>query len=225
MSERVPLSQVLCADEETARQALEAVGCTVEPELAMEVEHPMLGTIHRVFGVVRNLVADEDVTEEVPASGPDVSGWAPGGLDAAVRDRGHAFLERIVEMLSHPDNDLVRERLERGSLKYMPGNKRVGTTMRRALGDGGAHLPWGLQPLNLDLSMKVQRHCRAYGFVVFYSQAAKLPVGSPPSVELGRVFSTPFGVTGFGTWQEPIGTEILDEDVGLVLEADWAGSR
>jgi hypothetical protein len=224
MSERVPLSQVLCADSDTAVAALEAAGCSVERELSMSVEHPMLGTMHRMFGVLRNVVAEDDPTEEVPGGEVVHIAWRPVELERGVADRSRRFVERVTEMLDHPDNDRLRKRLLAGGMKYTPTNKRLAQGIRKALGDGGAHLPWGLQPLNLDLSMKVQRHCRNFGFVVFYSQAAKLPVGSPPSVELGRVFSTPFGVTGFGTWQEPISQEILDDEVGLLLEANWVGS-
>lgn len=213
MNERVTLASALCADEAAAMAALEAVACDEVPELAMSVEHPMWGTLQRRFGVMRNAFA--------PGQAPGEAGWLGPSVDAARLDRGLRVLERIGEMLDHPDNDAVRERLERGDLRWMPGNKRLAMGMRQALGDGGAHLPWSLQPLNLELSMRVQRHCRV-GFVVFYSQAAKLPVGTPPCVELGRVFSTPFGVTGFGTWQEPISQEVLDDEVGLLLEVGWA---
>jgi hypothetical protein len=216
-TERVPLSDVLCAGEREARAALELAGCVVEPELSMTEDHPMLGTIHRLFGVVRNLAQD--------AAGQTIS--AGGHVDVAlpphVATGGEDLRRKLVGMLDDPDNDRVAASLRSGTLSYMPANKRVAMRLRKTLGDGGAHLPWGLQPLNLDLSMRVQRHCSDHGFVVFYSRAAKLPVGSPPVVELSRVFSTPFGVTGFGTWQEPISQEILDPDVGLLLEASWVG--
>ena len=219
MSERVLLSSVLCVSEEAARVALELAGCTVEPGLAMTVAHPEGGTIHRVFGVLRNLVADDDITEEVPARG--AIGYVPVDLPDHVEARGLVFAEQLVGMLDHPDNDRTRERLYSGTLKYTPINKRVAMRLRKQLGDGGAHLPWGLKPLNLDLSVLVQRHCNVYGFAVFYSRTAKLLGGEEAMIELKRVFSTPFGVAGFGTWQEPIAQEILDEDVGLVLEANY----
>ncbi|MEZ4319657.1 MAG: hypothetical protein R3F61_19230 [Myxococcota bacterium] len=213
MIERVPLADVVCRDEASARAALELAGCVVRPELAMTIDHPMLGTLHRMFGVVRNLAVEREVGAE-----PDLYGTT---LPDHVPQAGEQFCSKFVQMLDDPDNDRLADRLRAGRLSYMPSNKRLAQRLRKSLGDGGAHLPWGLQPLNLDLSMKVQRHCKE-GFVVFYSCAAKLPIGSPPSIELGRVFSTPFGVTGFGTWQEPISQEILDEDVGLVLEANYA---
>ncbi|MCB9678728.1 MAG: hypothetical protein H6737_26735 [Alphaproteobacteria bacterium] len=215
-TERVALTDVLCRDGASARAALELAGCVVEPDLAMTVEHPMLGTIHRMFGVVRNLVAEPDAPDVIDGASTRAQ------LPPEVEEQGRRFGQRLVKMLDAPDNDLVADKLRDSRLSYMPANKRIAQTMRKMLGDGGAHLPWALQPLNLDLSMKVQRHCKDYGFVVFYSVSVKMPVGSPPSVELGRIFSTPFGVTGFGTWQEPISQEILDEDVGLVLEANYA---
>jgi len=219
MSERVPLSSMLCVSEDAARMALQLAGCTVEPGLAMTVAHPAGGTIHRIFGVLRNFVADEDVTEEVPARG--AIGYIPVDLPDHVEARGLAFAESIVGILDHPDNDRTRERLYSGALKYTPINKRVAMRLRKQLGDGGAHLPWSFKPLNLDLSLRVEQYCKVYGFAVFYSRTAKLVGSEEVAIELNRVFSTPFGVSGFGTWQEPIAQEILDEDVGLVLEANY----
>lgn len=217
-TDRVPLSEVLCKGRDEAQVALELAGCLVEPELAMTESHPMLGTIHRMFGVVTNLADERHQYQDNVIS---ARGHLSVDLPEEVASAGQRFAEKLVRMLDDPDNDRVAHKLRSGALAFMPSNKRVAMRLRRSLGDGGAHLPWGLQPLNLDLSMRVQRHCSGFGFVVFYSRAAKLPVGSPPVVELGRVFSTPFGVTGFGTWQEPISQSILDEDVGLLLEANW----
>ena len=70
--------------------------------------------------------------------------------------------------------------------------------------------------------MTVQKHCGGYGFVIFYSEDAKFD--NETGIKLGRVFTTPFGVEGFGTWQEPISQDILDPDVGLLLEANWLGA-
>lgn len=215
-TERVPLSEVLCANRDAALTALEVAGCVLEPELEMTQDHPMLGTLHRLFGVVQNLTLQDRAERVISARGS-----TSVALPEHVETGGRGLQDRLLRMLDDPDNDRVGQKLRDGQLTYMPSNKRLASRMRKILGDGGAHLPWGFQPLNLDLSMRVQRQCSGYGFVVFYSQAAKLPVGSPPTIDLGRIFSTPFGVTGFGTWQEPISQEILDQDVGLLLEATW----
>ena len=41
-----------------------------------------------------------------------------------------------------------------------------------------------------------------------------------PTFRANRLLSTPFGVTGYNSWAQPISDEIVDEDVGLLLEAD-----
>lgn len=223
MSTTVPLLDVLCADKNGARMALEAAGCVVEPALQMSIDHPMIGTVHRMFGVVENL-ADrvEDQTEKLTrGSGRGYLGALP---DAEVLDAGRRLEERLLRSLEDPNNERVLSRLQDGQLKYMPVNKSIATRVRKAVGLRGAHLPWSFQALNLGLSMKVQKVCGGYGFVVFYSEDAKFDSTSPTDVRLGRVFTTPFGVEGFGTWQEPISQDVLDEDVGLILEANWLGA-
>ncbi|MCB9672093.1 MAG: hypothetical protein H6736_19510 [Alphaproteobacteria bacterium] len=229
MAETLPLLDILCADKSGARMALEAAGCVVEPGLQLAIEHPMIGTIHRMFGVVQNLADNGDDATDRLTSGRLGAAQAQyrqiGGMpDAEVLDGGRRLGERMLRLLEDPDNERAALKLLDGQLKYMPANKTLAGLVRKSIGLRGAHIPWSFQALNLGLSMKVQKHCAGYGFVVFYSEDARFDNESPPNVKVGRVFTTPFGVAGFGTWQEPIRQDILDEDVGLILEANWLGA-
>lgn len=223
MATTLPLLDILCADKAGARLALESAGCTIEPGLQLTIEHPMIGTIHRMFGVVRNLAVPGDNRTQVAGRHHrmEVVGDVP---DAEVVDGGRRLGEQLLRVLESPDNERLAERLLDGRLRYMPSNKAFAARVRGLVGLRGAHLPWSFQALNLGLSMKVGKHCGDFGFVVFYSEDAKFEFSSPPTVRVGRIFTTPFGVEGFGTWQEPIATDILDEDVGLILEANWLGA-
>ncbi len=221
----LPLLDILCADKEGARMALEAAGCSVVPALQQAIDHPMIGTIHRMFGVMRNLVdRSATPTQQVGAAQLAALRTAVGStVDAEALEGGRRLTERVLHVLEDPDNEKLTAKLHSGALRYMPSNKAIATRVRRIVGLRGAHLPWSFQALNLGLSMKVQKHCSGYGFVVFYSEDAKFDRASPPGIRVGRIFSTPFGVEGFATWQEPIRQDILDEDVGLILEANWLG--
>lgn len=223
-TQSLPLLDILCADKEGARLALESAGCLVEPGLQLSIDHPMIGTIHRMFGVVRNLAGRGDSRMQTIGRGAPRRDGGRSLPDGEVVDGGRRLGDRLLRALEDPDNERVAERLLDDQLAYMPGNKSIAARVRTLVGLRGAHLPWSFQALNLGLSMKVGKHCGDYGFVVFYSEDAKFDISSPPNIRVGRVFTTPFGVEGFGTWQEPIGGEILDEDVGLVLEANWLGA-
>ena len=43
----------------------------------------------------------------------------------------------------------------------------------------------------------------------------------PETIELGRVFSLPVEGVASGTWAETIFDDMLDEDIGLFLEANY----
>jgi hypothetical protein len=210
----IELFDILCADKDGAALALESAGCVIHPALQTHVDHPMIGTIHRMFGIVRNLA--------LPDTAYAIGRKAVGAPDAEVVDGGRALAERLTRGLDDPDNARVARRLVDGELSYMPVNKSLAGGVRRAVGLRGAHIPFSFQALNLPLSMQVERHCSDYGFVVFYSEDARFDDAT--GIRLGRLFTTPFGVKGFGTWQEPISQAILDEDVGLILEANWLGA-
>lgn len=212
------LFDVLCADKAGAEMALESAGCIIEPALQSTIQHPLIGTVHRMFGVVRNLADEGHHTDRIRQHHRSTIGATP---DAEVVEGGQRLAERLMRSLDDADNDRVAQRLLDGQLKYMPANKTLAAGVRRAVGIRGAHIPFSFQALNLGLSMKVEKACAGYGFVVFYSEDAKFD--DQTGIRIARLFTTPFGVEGFGTWQEPISQSILDEDVGILLEANWLG--
>ena len=73
--------------------------------------------------------------------------------------------------------------------------------------------------MNFDfaaLANKVHRQS-PLPFVVFYSQQI---AATAEGVTVSRLFSLPVEGHAQGTWAEPISDEMLDPDVGLILEAN-----
>jgi len=195
VSDTVKLSDILHADPDAARSALEAVGGEVIPELALSVEQPGIGTVHRQFAVVGNLVAKRSLLVD------DV------------------LLRRLMPMLESPDNERALRKLEEGKLTYMPLNKRTVRKLVSVLHDAGVHLPWAFRPMNFDFGSKLEEYseARPLPFKVFYSQG--IDVGDEVAT-VKRVFSLPVQGSAHGTFQEPIFDEMLDEDVGMFIEAN-----
>lgn len=183
-----------------AIEALKAVGCTYLPDLDLLDDDPSFGPTERVFGLLGNIRAPSE----------------------PIRNRSVA--DRLERLLADEDNHRVLAKLESGELPYTPVSKATVKKIDDHLRGTGLHVPWAFTVMNADLAMKVERmfNLGKLSLNVFYSRVIKLetlPDGRPGVVP-GRLFSLPVGVDSQGTWLQPIYEEILDEDVGLLLEAD-----
>ncbi|MCB9679802.1 MAG: hypothetical protein H6737_32145 [Alphaproteobacteria bacterium] len=185
----------LHASPRDAIQALQRIGADHEPRFDMEVDSPEMGRLKRFFGVLGNVVDKQAYVEEP------------------------SIVNRLITMLQDPDNDRIYQRLQSSKLKYTPINKRTARLIASDLAANGVHLPWTWRPMNFDfaaVASKVHRQS-PLPFIIFYSQQAMFSSGG---VSLGRIFSLPVEGTAQGTWAEPISDEMLDPDVGLVIEAN-----
>jgi len=198
VSDTLKMSTMTHPDRAAAVRALVAVGGVPVPDLSLQVQHPGLGTVHREFAYLGNLMA-------------------PG---ASVEDR--SLLKRLSNMLESPDNERVLRKLEAGRIDYMPLNKRTVRKLVPELHEAGVHLPWAFRPMNFDFGARLEERSESkpFRFKVFYSQGVDISAdGAQATVK--RVFSLPVQGSAHGTFQEPIFDEMLDEDVGLFLEANW----
>ena len=176
--------------------ALTALGAAYDDRLDLVADHPKVGKVERYFAIMGNV-------RHVQASNPVLS-------------------SRLLRLLDDPDNDRVRVKMEAGWLSYTPSNKRLLRRVAPLLQETGVHLPWAYNAMNIDLS---DRMLRVSGdpvpFDVFYGRFANFSWGhSGGEVDLGRLFSTVIDAAAQSMWLEPIHDNFLDEDVGIVLEAN-----
>jgi hypothetical protein len=178
-----------------AIQALRRLGADHEPRFDMHVEHEHFGTVKRVYGILGNVL--------------DKKGYVDDPI----------IVERLLNLVNDPENERILRRLESGKMNYTPINKRALRYLATALEKSGVHLPWTWRPMNFDfaaLASKIHRQS-PLPFVVFHSQqVTTTAAGVSPT----RIFSLPVEGHAQGTWAEPISDEMLDPDVGLILEAD-----
>jgi hypothetical protein len=188
-------------DEEAALVALERIGAPHLPSLDLRVEHPLLGTVFRRFGVLR-----------CPwVAGPPADDAVVGPLLDLLQIE---FGENLPELLAGYGHLPVSERLLRWVL---------GELHRRRL-----HLPWCFRPMNLDFASQLSRaHRRGHplSFKVFYSRQVQFQRSTlvhRGGVQLEQVFYLPVEGAASGTWRPPRGGGV-DPAVGLVVEADFVG--
>jgi hypothetical protein len=129
--------------------------------------------------------------------------------------------DRFRGLLNHAENESVADRLRGGRLTFTPVNKETGKRIASDLHARGLHLPWALKPMNFDFGARIAASQREHPlpFAVFYSEAVSFDAAQG-TVEPGRLFSMPIFGNARGTWAEPIVGELLDEDVGILIEAD-----
>jgi len=189
------LDDVLHGNRAAAEAALRAVGGVVLPELSLEVDVPGVGTLERYFAFLGNTV----------------------GQVGLVDPRLH---QRLAALLDSPDNERVLRKLQAGRLGFMPVNKRSARKLVADLHAVKLHLPWAFRPMNFDFGARLEElsERRPVAFSVFYSQG--IDIGADGTIEVKRVFSLPVQGSAHGTFQEPIFDEMLDEDVGLFIEAN-----
>ncbi len=189
------LDDVLHPSRAAAESALRSVGGVVVPELSLEVDVPGVGKLERHFAYLGNTVGQTGI--------PD--------------DRLH---QRMTSLLDSPDNERVMRKLQAGRLHYMPLNKRAARKLVDDLHAVGLHLPWAFRPMNFDFGARLEElsDTRPLPFDVFYSQG--IDIAGDGAIDVKRVFSLPVKGSAHGTFQEPIFDEMLDEDVGLFMEAN-----
>lgn len=190
---------ILFGSEREAIAALVSVGAPHVAALSFSVPVDGVGQVGRVFGLVGNLLAQDPPSDET--------------------------LLRILEpVLRADDNERVYKRLMSGKLEHTPVNKRMVRKLSGELIELGLHLPLGFKPMNFDFATRVSKWCKSanVGFEAFYSQRI---TATPASLELGRVFSLPVEGVASGTWAETIFDDMLDEDIGLFLEANFIDGR
>lgn len=195
MSTPIQPDEFIHASVDDAIYALRRLGVDHEPRFDMHVEHETLGAVKRVYGVLGNVLEKKGYVED------------------------NLIVDRLMHLVDDPDNDRVRKRLSEGKMAYTPVNKRALRSLSSALERSGVHLPWTWRPMNFDFAALVSKVHRQspLPFVVFYSQQITPSAGG---VSTGRIFSLPIEGHAQGTWAEPISDEILDPDVGLILEAN-----
>lgn len=188
------IQDVLHPSAAEAKRALRAVGGVLLPSLTLEVDVPGVGTLERHFAFLGNTV----------------------GMTGLPDPKLH---ERMATLLESPDNERVQRKLQAGKLQYMPLNKRAARKLAPDLIEVGLHLPWAFRPMNFDFGARLEELADQppVPFQVFYSQGIDIADGA---VEVKRVFSLPVKGSAHGTFQEPIFDELLDEDVGLFMEAN-----
>ncbi|MEZ4319051.1 MAG: hypothetical protein R3F61_16165 [Myxococcota bacterium] len=190
--------QFLHANVRDAIEALRRVGADHEPRFDMTVDTPQLGSVRRVFGIFGNVFEKKGYVEEP------------------------AIVDRLLQLVQDPDNERIEQRLESGKMHYTPVNKRSARYIARDIESAGVHLPWTWRPMNFDFAaLASQIHRQSpLPFIIFYSQQAQI---AADGASLSRVFSLPVEGHAQGTWAEPISDEMLDPDVGLIIEANARG--
>lgn len=194
------MSTVTAADilHDTATQAIEAlraVGADPEPRFELEFDHPGFGRIRRIYGILGNV------------------------LEKKGRVANPVVVDRLVTLVEDSDNTKIRKRLAEGTMDYTPVNKRALQKIGEELLPHKVHLPWTWRPMNFDfaaLANKVHRES-PLPFLVFYSQQVMF---NGDRANTSRIFSLPVEGHAQGTWAEPIYDELLDPDVGLIIEAN-----
>ncbi len=172
------------------------LGLDYDERLDLVVDVPRLGRVERYFAILGNV------------------------FDARRRATDLSLVGPLLDLLDDPDNARVRERLHCGDLRYTPGNKHILLQLGAAVEQAGVHLPWAFKPMNFDLAAQVAKVNRKanFPFRVFYSQ--NVAFSDLMEAVPGRVFSLPIHEDPRGTWDQTIYEHLLDEDVGLLLEAN-----
>lgn len=184
------------ASRADAISALRRVGAAHDPRLDLKAEVQGIGAIHRIYGIFGNVVE----------------------LEGQVEDP--VVVHRLLPMVKDIDNERMYGKLQSGRMAYTPVNKRVVRRLGIELLEAGLHLPWTWRPMNFDFAALISDTHRKspLPFLVFYSEQANIIGGA---VSTSRVFSLPIEGLAQGTWAEPIQDDLLDPDIGLVIEANY----
>ena len=213
------IQDILYGSATAAEAGLAAVGAIPQPTLRTEFDVPGLGTIVRCFGVMRNNLDTDELTDA--GQNLDMLAFDPVDL-SRFHQASTAASNRVARMLQRPDNERVVAKLHGGRLKYLPMNRLAARRVELDLAEVGLHLPWSIGGLDVTFGERCRRALQGYGFVCFFGHLGRIePFNGVPGFRRTREgISVPFGVEGYHTWEAPISDEILDEDVGLLIEAD-----
>ena len=214
----IPLQDSLFDSDVEARAALTLAGFDVQNDLTRTTSVEGVGEVIRVYGVLGNAFTDdEEVTDTtVPTAHLNFSPTVALEL-GKLRER---MLNTIERRLGDPDNDRVRRKLLDGRVKYTPMNGSLASALEADLGRCGLHLPWSVNGSDVAFGNTCAKALRPYGFVVYYGRLGLMHTrGSGPTFVSARMASVPFGVDGTHSWVPPIHDAVLDEDVGLLVEA------
>ena len=183
------------ASRQDAIQALKRVGAVHDPRFDLQGNAEGIGDVQRLYGVMGNVVDLEGFVEDP------------------------VVVHRLLPLVKDVDNERLFQKLQSSRVAYTPVNKRVVRKLADELLGAGVHLPWTWRPMNFDFAATAaSAHQKSpLPFLVFYSQQANFSGGS---VTTSRVFSLPIEGLAQGTWAEPIADELLDPDVGLIIEAN-----
>ncbi|MFT5454278.1 MAG: hypothetical protein ACI9K2_000754 [Myxococcota bacterium] len=183
-------------DRAAALGRLAALGFDYDETLDIQLVHPRIGTIDRLFGLLGNL------------------------YEARAKTADAALIDHLLELVDDPDNHDVRSRLRSRAIPHTPINKRTLRSVDSLLHSRGVHLPWAFRPMNADLGLVLSRRNaeQAFSFGIVYCQNVEFTelMEAVP----GRLFSLPIGTDPTGTWDETIYDHLLDEDVGFMVEVD-----
>lgn len=213
----VPWSSIAYASSVDAEAALDAVGARVLPQLTSAV--PGVDGVVRVFGVLSNLLDDEEERTDLVGRSHQLR-YVPASLEPYYEVERRVTRD-VRRRLSSPDNDTIRTSLIEGKLRYTPGNKGLVVAMERVLAPLGIHLPWAVDRPDFHWIQSMSDAVESFGFLCLYSRMGSSVDGPEGSAfRSRRVFSIPFGVDGGQSWSEPISDDVLDLDVGILLEAN-----
>jgi hypothetical protein len=138
------------------------------------------------------------------------------GLVTRLPDRG-PVRDRIGPLLELPANRAVAARLERGELHHLPANRWVAVQLAFELVAERVHLPFTFRPLNADLAQRIEK---LYGgrskLRAYFNHGVQF---EGDEVVARRVFSLPVRGSSQDTERDPYVDTVLDDELGLVVEA------
>ena len=187
-------TDILHSSKEDAIEALKRVGADYDPRFDLTGEKEGWGKVSRHYGILGNVV------------------------DKASTVQNDVLVRRLLSLVQDPDNERLYEKMKAGKLRYTPVNKRMLRLVADDLIEAGVHLPWTWRAMNFDFAAAANKVHRQspLPFIVFYSQQV---VFDGDAASTSRIFSLPLEGHAQGTWAEPIYDELLDPDVGMIIEA------
>lgn len=191
----VSADDILHNSVDDAIRALRRLGADHEARFDIQFEQPGFGRIHRVYGIFGNVLEKKGIVEDP------------------------VIVDRLLPLVQDQDNKRIHEKLDSGKMSYTPVNKRALRKIGEEVLPHGVHLPWTWRPMNFDFAALASRIHREspLPFIVFYNQQVMF---NGSNANTSRIFSLPVEGHAQGTWAEPIYDELLDPDVGLILEAN-----
>lgn len=215
----VAIADVLYPSTEAARAALAAVGAIPQPLLEHDFAVPGVGRVRRCFGVIGNNLDFEEATDA--GTQLDVLAFAPNDL-SRFHQVSTAITTRIDRVLYRPDNERVLGKMKSGKLKFTPSNRQLSRRLEGDVVEVGLHLPWSIGGIDVAFGQTCRQVLQGFGFVCYHGHLGRIePVNGKAAFRRTReLISVPFGVDGYHTWDASISDDIVDEDLGILIEAN-----